>query len=184
MKSITEKMKVTKVICFFTVLLIISASCNAPFNSFTTTKPASLIGAWNYNKVLKNGLEVKQVSQKDIIQLSADSTFYYYLLLEGIYATGSWQVMDSLLQLTYDVLPSGKGTDEFYISKSNVDYVIGEDTITKSLGLPIDTLEAGEVIDSLNNMSPRIVRNYTIEELDSTQFVISEKGIRFSFFKK
>lgn len=184
MKSIKEKMKVTKVICFFTVLLIIFSSCNTSSNSSIKLKSPSIIGTWNYNKVLKNGLDAKQVSDKDIIQLSADSSFYYYLLLENIYATGSWQVTDSLLQLTYDVLPSGNGADKYYLSQSNVIYIIGGDTITKTLGLPKDTLTAGEIIDSLNNTSQNIVRNYIIEQLDSTQFVISEKGIRFSFFKK
>lgn len=164
------------VISALIALCVISCSSNSKKNK-------SIQDCWTYSQVLKDTLSVKRVDSLDRMCLDKDSTFYYYLAKEMIYATGTWSLKDSTLTLDYDYIPSGKGLDSTVVNTTGLlSYYINGKPV-KRLGLALSMTKdksIAEIHSSFKDLS-RSKRQYQLVSLSPSSLEIKEQDVRFLF---
>lgn len=156
---------------------------------------------WQYTAVTNTkNEEIKTVSPTDFLVVNNDSSFYYYIQAEHIYATGKTLHRNGNLTLQYDVIPNGSGVDSVIIENNTIVYYLNSDTLktihAKALGYDsiagkitnnTFSVTAKNINDSvaviLNNASSLVKRTYQIETLDLDELVLSENDITFYFNK-
>ncbi len=169
-------MKATIKLLAFSVILL--AGCGKK------AEQVSITSCWKTQAIENAAQEtVKRVSANDKLCLREDSTFYYYLQLEMVYATGSWSLEDSVLILDYDYLPANWGVDTVLIKGTSLLNYKVNGSVVKRIGLS-STLTKGksfpEIYASAKNIS-RKKRSYHIQHLSPDSLVFEEKGIRFKY---
>jgi len=130
---------------------------------------------WKYAAVTDaRGLPFKQVGDSDYLTLGIrenERFFAYDLEREGIHATGTWLLEDSVLVLTYDLKPAEEPIDSLSLR------ITGHDP-------GIAFFHGGREVAAWSHrdlQSPRPVRRYAILRCDDTGLRITENGVVFSF---
>lgn len=156
----------------FIPLLLLLISCSRKQEVPLSEK---IVRNWKYVSVNNvDGKIFRKVGNDDFLILekgSSGNRFKYDLHLEGIHASGNWELKDSVLELTYDAEPFIATADSSVIEVEDNKAVLavykdGKRTATYSN----------------NQLLPeRKKRSYLITECTDTRLVFTEKGIVFTY---
>lgn len=163
------------------LLAVLVVSCTS--GSKKSQHPA--LGCWDYKEISSQGEQVKIVSAGDKFCLQEDSTFYYFLSKEMIYASGKWNIADSVIALSYDFIPSGEGVDSVIVSDAGLISYYMNGRVIKRMGLA-RSLTKGKSYREIyldNRENSLQIRSYNIDSVSANQFVFSENGVNFIFTK-
>lgn len=180
--------------------LLLSIACIL-LSNLSIAQHELLAGKWQYQAITNaNDEEVKTLSPDDYLAINEDSSFYYYLQKEHIYATGKASQVNNQLILQYDLIPNATGVDSVIVNNNSIAYylngnafkiieasVLGFDSINGSITKNKFNITAWNIGDSIptimHSASSLIKRIYQLEKLTTEQLVISEHDITFSFNK-
>ena len=91
----------------------------------------SIIGQWNFESILpdtiKNGENLKVISDGDKMEINEDGSFYYEIAQEKLIANGTWKLTNNDLSLYYN-LPK-KITRNYQITTDEKSLVLNENGI-------------------------------------------------------
>ncbi len=163
------------------LLAVLVVSCTS--GSKKSQHPA--LGCWDYKEISSQGEQVKIVTPGDKFCLQEDSTFYYFLSKEMLYASGKWNIADSVIALTYDFIPSGEGIDSVVVSDAGLISYYMHGRVIKRMGLA-RSLTKGKSYQEIyrnNRDNSQHIRSFNIDSLTENQFVFSESGVSFIFAK-
>jgi CNT family concentrative nucleoside transporter len=135
-----------------------------------------ILRTWKYVSITdSSGKEVRKVGEKDYLILSRKDNnelrFRYDLHLEGIHASGSWVLLDSVLEFTYDAEP-------FSLSADSTLLEVVDDQVVLSL------YKDGQRLATYRNnqlLPERKKRYFRITECTPERLVFVEKGIIFTY---
>jgi CNT family concentrative nucleoside transporter len=134
-----------------------------------------LARAWKYDRIIDGaGQPVKKVGTADFLTLTdknGKQSFTYQLAEEGISASGSWVVLDSLLIFSYDLGPV----------KSVIDSVVFE---VHEQTPELELYSAGNQVASVGADGPsagRQERKFRLLEWSASHLVFAENGVRYFY---
>lgn len=154
------------------LLLFILASCSKKQDLPLSER---IVRNWKYVSVNNtDGQVFRKVGNDDFLILEKSNLgnrFKYDLKLEGIHASGNWELNDSILQLTYDAEPFTATADSS---------VIEVDDNNAVLAIYKDGKRTAEYRN--NQLLPkRKKRAFQIAECTDNRLVFTEQGINFTF---
>ncbi len=149
------------------------------FSSCGSGKPEpvskNIARKWKYESITDQaGDVVRKTGPADFLMLvekSGNKTFSYNLDIENIAASGSWDIQDSLLVLTYDLANDSSSIDSISYSVSGNKPLV---TFYNKGNELLDLSEKGLA-------KQRQVRTFKIVELTATRLVFDENNVRFTF---
>ncbi len=148
------------------------SSCTRPS---PPTLEQSIARSWQYLAITDStGQVVKKVGESDFLKLTlngSDKSFSYVLELEGIAASGVWELKDSVLTMTY-------AAD---LKSLEVDSAVYQ---SDGLAGSMEVFSSGSKVGEVNSkgMTPVLKsRNYRILELTDRKLVFTEDGITFKY---
>lgn len=160
--------KLLRLLPLFILLALVACQPEAEKKPSQYSKD-EVLGKWRYEKVYNShGRILKSVSYKDTLALLENGEFYYYLRFENIYATGNWQLADSSIVFTYDIIPSGLGMKEQFTNNDSITFILNDKGNTQfKLASKVST-------------NKETVRTYELD-FPENKMIFKEKNVRFSF---
>jgi hypothetical protein len=155
----------------FAAVVLLLVSCG----NDKQTLVSSVTRNWNYVSTKDSlGNVFKRVSPTDVMSLKSENgknSFNYDIGKENIHAAGTWELKDSTLEFTYDLIPKVTDVDSTVYSVADGKPVL------------IYFKEGKEVtrVDASGINSQHTVRYFRITECTTNRLVFVEKGITFVF---
>jgi CNT family concentrative nucleoside transporter len=153
-------------------LLIMLSSCTRKQELPLSEK---IIRKWQYEAVVDSlGKTFRKVGKEDTLiieRVNNTNRFTYNLWLEGIHASGNWELRDSVLEFIYDTEPFTAGVDSSFRKPETPETDSGD----------VKPEQPAAVTAASQSGAERKKRYFIISECTENRLVFSENGIVFKF---